>query len=962
MTDTPEPLAKVYDPRAIEPDITRSWLDGGCFDADPDDRPPEKRFTIVIPPPNVTGALHLGHAIDNVLQDVLIRWKRMSGFNTLWVPGSDHAGIATQAVVERRLLAEEGLTRHELGREKLVKRIWDWKDEYERRIIGQLKTMGCSCDWRRKRFTLDEQCARAVRHTFFRLFKDGLIYRGTRLVNWDTHLQTAVADDEVYHETVKSHFWHIRYPLKDPGPNDPEYVVVATTRPETMLGDTAVAVNPHDDRYKNLVGKTVILPLAEREIPIIADDWADPKKGSGCVKITPGHDPNDYEVGKRHSLEMINILHVDGTISPEALRASGCDDQAIARYRFKTVQDARTLVVADLEDRKLIEKIEDIESEVGHSDRSKTPIEPFLSLQWFVRMDKLAQTAMDAVTDGRVKFHPARYANTYLDWLGEKRDWCISRQLWWGHRIPIWYCVNCERKNGNLFEVEHGVSYGAPTDSYEKHAYIFTEEAKPIVGPDADTDPTACPECGGANLVQDPDVLDTWFSSQLWPHSTLGWPNQTPELEYYYPTSVLVTSRDIITLWVARMVLSGLYNCNQVPFTDVYIHCKILDGQGRGMSKQAGNGVDPLDIIEKYGTDALRYTMTAMATDTQDVRIPVKPETMPDGRIINTSEKFEIGRNFCNKLWNAARFAFMNLPGTEFREINPQNLPIEDRWILSALSVTARDLNRSLADFQFSKAMSLARDFFWNCLCDWYLELVKTRIAEGRQPAEAKQVLAACLDQTLRLLHPMLPFITEHLWRRLNEIVPRRGLPGYLDCPSCDALVLAAYPPEHGWPALIDEPLGETFEHLQEITRGVRDVRMRRNIPPRQTVNVLVKPAPGDVESLRQAAYVIHKLAGIGELAIDDRAVRPPDSCSVVAGTVQVFVLDCVDDARERERLGREIAEVERLIASKETKLSNENFVRRAPAEVVQQERDRLADLQVRRGRLRETLAQIEGR
>ncbi|HQA45579.1 MAG TPA: valine--tRNA ligase, partial [Phycisphaerae bacterium] len=684
-------LASVYEPRAVEPEIYDFWTKGGYFHADPAD--PRTPYVIVIPPPNVTGALHGGHALNNTLQDILIRWHRMRGFNTLWMPGTDHAGIATQAVVERTIFEKEKKTRHDLGREELVRRIWDWKEAYGNRIIEQLKLMGCSCDWERTRFTLDDICARAVRHTFFRMFKDGLIVRGKRLVNWDTHLQTAVADDEVYHEKVKGNLWHIRYPLKDKGPGTKdqgqvEYLIVATTRPETMLGDTAVAVHPDDPRYKHLIGRTVILPLVNREIPIIADPiLVSMEFGTGVVKVTPAHDPNDYQCGLRHNLPMINILTPDGKINENGGPFAGMD-----RYA------ARKRVVAELEAQGLLEKVEPHESEVGHSDRSKTPIEPYLSDQWFVRMGDLpaeeaekveglrgssglAQLAIDAICTqqhasveerkacGKVHFFPERYANTYRDWLAEKRDWCISRQLWWGHRIPVWsrtFELTEENWTGEFLRVgmdsllegnwsRDGVDL-AIRIVREGTNDVITDPRKTFFPVTRETEGTyrfyVClrednPEIEGllhkAGFVQDPDVLDTWFSSALWPHSTLGWPEDTAEMRRYYPGDVLSTAREIITLWVARMVLTGLYNVGKVPFHDVYIHAVIQDAQGRPFKKTLGNGFDPVDIIEMYGADALRFTMASVATETQDIRMPMKKVKLNGGRELQTSERFELG-------------------------------------------------------------------------------------------------------------------------------------------------------------------------------------------------------------------------------------------------------------------------------------------------------------------------------
>ena len=680
---TPEsqahPLPKQYDPSAVEDRIYRAWEEGGHFRPRPD--APGQPYTIVIPPPNVTDRLHLGHALNNALQDILIRWRRMQGRRTLWLPGTDHAGIATQAVVERRMLEEEGKTRHDVGRDGLVERIWAWRKRSGDLILEQLKRIGCSCDWSRTRFTLDETCARAVRAVFYRMFRDGLIYRGLRLVNWDVHLQTAVADDEVYHETVAGHLWHIRYPVQDaPG----EFVTVATTRPETMLGDTAVAVHPDDERYKHLIGRTVILPLLDRPLPVVADGkLVDPAFGSGCVKVTPAHDPNDYEAGLRNDLEVINILTPDGCINENGGPYAGLD-------RF----EARKRVVDDLEAQGLLERVEPYQTEIGHSDRSKTPVEPYLSDQWFIAMGDLAEQAMEAVRDGRVCFHPDRYASSYLDWLSQKRDWCISRQLWWGHRIPVWKGAAdnplLDASQVAAADDDAPVLWRQEIDGTEVAVHLTTEAETRVAFvavPDGCEAVEQRLEEGG--FVRDPDVLDTWFSSALWPFSTLGWPEATDDLRLFYPTDVLVTAREIITLWVARMVVMGLYNRpvesvkpeyeagrDDVPFSDVYIHAMIQDGEGRPMKKSLGNGVDPLDVVHTHGADALRFTLAWMTTETQDVRMPVETDA-ETGR--NTSPKFDQGRNFCNKVWNAVRFALMNLEGADKAAFDAERLRLEDR-------------------------------------------------------------------------------------------------------------------------------------------------------------------------------------------------------------------------------------------------------------------------------------------
>ncbi|HSW43944.1 MAG TPA: valine--tRNA ligase [Phycisphaerae bacterium] len=1037
-------LPPTYDPRSVEPRIRKLWEDGRYFRAEPanDNRP---AYTIVIPPPNVTGALHGGHALNNTLQDILIRWHRMCGHNTLWMPGTDHAGIATQAVVERTIFEKEKKTRHALGRDELVKRIWDWKEQYGNRIIEQLKLMGCSCDWERTRFTLDEICARAVRHTFFRLFKDGLIVRGKRLVNWDTHLQTAVADDEVYHETVKGHFYHFKYPVKNPRPGEPEFVHIATTRPETMLGDTAVAVHPEPDRALDKAeadlkqqladapdkekpaiqatlddlaerkrtmlptllklrdmardGRKLNLPLVDREIPLIRDVWAKPELGSGCVKITPAHDANDYEVGQRHKLPMVNVLAPDGKVA-KIVEPDGSVNPNSPEYeglRFAT--NARKKVVADLEESGLVEKIEDRTIDIGHSDRSKTPIEPFLSDQWFVRMGDLtseeskkveglrgssglAQLAMDMVCEkphasaedrkacGKVHFFPERYAKTYLDWLGEKRDWCISRQLWWGHQIPVWSTdIFPLGDNQATLDSRHWLDLRLKS----QHVDAFTDEqrkaidtqVRPVVGA---LKLLVCVDAGHPEIeqvlekigfVRDPDVLDTWFSSALWPHSTLGWPVDSPELRTYYPGDVLSTAREIITLWVARMVLTGMYNIGKVPFHDVYIHAVIQDGQGRPFKKTLGNGFDPVDIIEVYGADALRYTMASITTETQDIRMPMKRVKLDDGREVQSSEKFELGRNFCNKVWNAARFAFMNLEGVTISQIDPKALPIEDRWILSQVSRAAREVQDAMAGFQFGRAVTLARDFFWDSLCDWYLEMVKSRVREDRQAAEARQVLSFALDQSLRLLHPFIPYITERLWTQLNEIAPQRGLPGLAE-PDCgQPLIISQYPPAEGWSKLDDPSAGAVFDDLQTATRAVRDIRQSRNVPPKQAVDVVIKAPADRVASLRREADIVRHLANVGSLTVDADPPKPRNSATLVLGDLQIYVAEVIDSAAEKARLEKELANLDKQIAALAGKLGNESFTGRAPADVVQREQQRLAEFRDKRETVVRTMREL---
>jgi valyl-tRNA synthetase len=942
-----EQLPKQYDPQDAQARWYSFWVDRGYFHADPGRE--ADPYTVVIPPPNVTGALHLGHALNNTLQDILIRWRRMQGYDTLWMPGTDHAGIATQAVVEKRLFTEEKKTRHDIGREALVARIWAWKHEYEARILGQLRLMGCSCDWDRTRFTLDDVCARAVRVTFFNLFQAGKIFRGKRLVNWDTQLRTAVADDEIEYKETEGHLWTIRYPVTG---SDSEFLQVSTTRPETMLGDTAVAVHPADERYKHLIGKTVDLPLTGMQIPIIADPiLVDPKFGTGCVKVTPAHDPNDYQTGLRHNLPMVNLLNPDGTYNENANAYAGLDRREV-----------RKRVVADLEAQGLLVKVEPYTNRVGYSDRSKTPIEPYLSDQWFVRMGDepdgspgFAQQAMDAVTSGRLKIHPERYAKSYLDWLGEKRDWCISRQLWWGHRIPIWHCDACpESELRRAFAGRDDVSWRES----ESGGWLIC--ALNDLGPDL------FPGHALIALEQDPDVLDTWFSSALWPHSTLGWPEQTPELKKYYPTSVLSTARDIITLWVARMVIFGQFNMGDVPFKDVYIHPVIQDGDGKRMSKSAGNGVDPVDIIELYGADALRFTLASSATETQDLRMPVEPTTLPDGRSVNTSKKFEEGRTFPNKFWNASRFAMINLEGYD-PEFNPGDFcgsgPV-DMWILGGLARTTRDVTRAFESFQFAEAAKILRDFTWNDFCDWYVELAKrplrSDVADQKQVAQ--HVLITVLDSLCRLLHPIIPFVTEQVWQALNQVAPRRKNPVTFAVESAAESVCIApwpsFPDSWGWPGS-----DESVAQLQEKVTAIRNLRADRNVPASAKIAPTIVASGRTAEMLLPRTNDIMALTGAESLRIVESFEKPGNAAVAVLADAEIVLPmeGLIDPKVEVEKLARSKADLEKQLGGVKAKLNNASFVDRAPAEVVQQQRDRLAELEAQYAAVSGRLAELGG-
>jgi len=984
-------LAKVYDPKAIETGVHKRWMDAGAFNADADGR--QDAYCIVIPPPNVTAELHLGHALNNTLQDVLIRFRRMQQYNALWMPGTDHAGIATQTVVEKRILAEEGKRRTDFQRDEFVARIQAWKDDYEARILNQLQLMGCSCDWRRTRFTMDEVCARAVREAFFKLFADGLIYRGKRLVNWDPATQTVLADDEVEHETVQGHFWYMRYPLVEPVDFDGEtikHVTVATTRPETMLGDTAVAMHPADPRAKALVGKKVRLPIVGRVIPIIASELVvlpDPESedekarfSTGFLKVTPAHDPTDWQIGHQHGLDVVNVMAPDGTISdkygwedadsPEAQQLLGMD-------RF----EARQAVVEWFRTEGLLEDVREYVHEVGHSYRSHVPIEPYLSDQWFVAVKKqipslpdkglidgtdipvnsLAGLALMPLLDGRLKFTPARYAKTYRSWLENLRDWPISRQLWWGHRIPIWsqdlelpkdvkpapsdrgpdtqVCAALDRAAGGNFgdqfskfaDVRH---YLTCEDHPEEEGWIRT-----YICLDRDND-EAVKWIESSGWRRDPDVLDTWFSSALWPFSTLKWPEDTPDLKTFYPGDVLCTAREIITLWVSRMVMMGQYCVGDIPFSDVFIHAMIQDGEGRKMSKSLGNDIDPLDIIDSHGADAMRFTLASMTTQTQDVRMPVEEIALPDGRKANTSRKFDVGRNFCNKLWNASRFALMNLTGTpSWDKIDPAR-ELSDRWILSRLSAAVRSATAAIEGYQFNELADGLYHFMWDDFCDWYLEIAKIRInaADG----SAKAVLAYCLDVLLRLLHPICPFITEEIWSRFGEVVPRRG-PS--DAEAEPLLVRAHWPKVNS--TFDDSQAEKDFSLYQEAVRGVRNIRTEHNIKPSQTVKVELRDAEGArvVEILSSNAQTFEAQTA-GELRLPDEVdAEPQNAASFALEGVTLTVPGVIDTQAERARLTKRAKTLQRGIKGIEAKLGNENYLTKAPADVVERDRRRLAEL-----------------
>jgi len=1224
-----EQLSKTYDPKTVEEQVNQVWSSHSYFHAEPqadgDDR---ATYTIVIPPPNVTAPLHLGHALNNTLQDILIRLRRMQNCNTLWMPGTDHAGIATQTVVEKRILSEEGKRRTDFERVEFVRRVQAWKDEYEATIIGQLKAMGCSCDWDRTRFTMDEVCAKAVRSTFFKLFKDGLIYRGKRLVNWDPATQTVLADDEVEHETVQGHFWYLKYPLVEPvevprvagvspasvegilpsqqrsesiidkrqgrylphwsregatyavtfrlgdavpsevseswrldrkeiaeraqrqgrplthrerielhrlhsekiesfldaghgecllrdphvaaivdnalrhfdgeryelvawavlpnhvhailkplarhglpeivhswksftskeinqrlgrqgslwmdeyydhlirdkedfanqvdyvlanpakagmqdwpwcgmggetseqerGQDAPEtrgrdacdtvtitFVTVATTRPETMLGDTAVAMNPNDPRAEYLVGKEVRLPIVGRLIPIIADEHVvmpDPDSedekarfSTGFLKVTPAHDPDDWQIGQRHDLAVVNVMAPDGSISdkhgwedadaPEAQSLLGMD-------RF----EAREAIVEWFRTEKLLEDVREYVHEVGHSYRSHVPIEPYLSDQWYIAVKKpiehlsdkfgqglidrtdvplnsLAGLALRPLLDGHLRFIPDRYDKTYQAWLENLRDWPISRQLWWGHRIPIWK----GKADDSFIAPWNGVdsipegtdSYGESVEvaingKYEAIAQYREEDGirYAYVSP-APGQPEAEKLLEQTGYVQDEDVLDTWFSSALWPFSTLGWPDETPELKTFYPGNVLCTAREIITLWVSRMVMMGQYCAGDIPFGDVYIHAMIQDGQGRKMSKSLGNGIDPLVAIDSHGVDAMRFTLASMTTDTQDIRMPVAAMTLPDGRTVNTSPKFDIGRNFCNKLWNASRFALMNLEGMDSAGFDPEKMDTTDKWVLSRLAETISEVTESLDNFKYSEPLAGLYRFFWNDLCDWYLEWAKPRMQNEETKPIAQNVLAFALDQILRLLHPFVPFITEGIFQKLNEVAPARGLGGLAEAKSSESLVIAAWPKEID--RLRDPHAAKQIEIVQEVVRTIREIRNNRSIGPKVSLVVSVRAQQEIVDILNSSAQLIRQSAGVKDIHAGTDIAKPANAAVAVADSAEVYVHDAVDPQAERLRFAKQKQQIEKAKSGIEAKLANENFVTKAKPQVVAQAKDKLAQL-----------------
>ena len=868
MNPTTE-LPKTYAPAEFEDRIYQMWCDRGYFTPDPAN--PAPAFSVVIPPPNVTGQLHMGHALDETLQDILVRTKRMQGYNTLWVPGTDHAGIATQIKVEERLRVDEGKTRYDLGREEFLRRVWAWKDSYEARITGQLKKLGASCDWTRQRFTMDDGCSRAVREVFVNLYDKGLIYRGHRIINWCPHCATALSDAEVEYTEQPGFFWHIKYPIK----GEDGYVEVATTRPETMFGDTAVAVNPNDETTRHLIGKTLILPIVGREIPVIADDYVEIGFGTGCVKITPAHDPNDFLVGERHGLEQIKVMNDDATMNRYAGKYEGMD-----RYA------CRKALVADLEAQGYLLSVEPHTHNVGTCYRCHNTVEPLTSDQWFVKMKPLAEPALEAVRSGDVKFAPDRFSKIYINWMENCHDWCISRQLWWGHRIPAFYCDAC----------------GKMTVSKQ--------------------DITTCPVCG-APVRQESDVLDTWFSSALWPFSTLGWPDRTPELEKYYPTSVLVTGYDIIFFWVARMIFSGLEHMGQKPFSTVFIHGLVRDAQGRKMSKSLGNGIDPLEIISKYGADALRFALATGNSPGNDMRF--------------SDEKMEAARNFANKLWNASRFVRMNLTIDEVRLPDADRLALEDKWILHSFNRLAESVNANLEKYEVGVALAAIYEFTWDVFCDWYIELAKARLNEKESEGNriCQQVITYVLNGILKLLHPFMPFITEEIFSSLPH------LPG-----DAESIMISRYPTGR---SDLEFPIeaGE-MERVLELIRAIRNRRAEMNIAPSRKAAVFIETRYADAFNSATAPFFARLASASGiEVAESFPADRvSADTCVQVvtpAATAYLPLSDLVDYEKERARLTAEIAKVSAEVERLDKKLSNQGFVAKAPAAVVDAERAKLA-------------------
>ncbi|MDF2634767.1 MAG: Valyl-tRNA synthetase [Pelosinus sp.] len=884
-------IPTVYDPQAVEEKWYKYWEDNGFFHEEVDKG--KKPFSIVIPPPNVTGQLHMGHALDNALQDILIRFRRMQGYNTLWMPGTDHAGIATQIKVEE-MLAKEGISRYDLGREKFIEKVWEWKEQYGDRIIKQLKSLGASCDWQRERFTMDEGCSQAVREVFVSLYEKGLIYQGNRITNWCPRCNTALSDIEVEHEEKPGHLYHVRYLVEG---SQGEYVTVATTRPETMLGDTAVAVNPEDARYRHLIGKQLVLPLVGRLIPIITDEYVDPAFGTGAVKITPSHDPNDFEMGLRHKLPQIVVIANDGTMAADTGKYAGLD-----RY------ECRKVLVADLEEIGSLLKVDEHMHAVGHCQRCTTVVEPLVSKQWFVKMQSLAEPAIEAVTSGEIQFVPERFTKTYINWMDNIRDWCISRQIWWGHRIPAWYC----------------------------------ECGETIV---ARQEVTTCPACGSQHIEQDEDVLDTWFSSGLWPFSTMGWPEDTAELEQFYPTSVLVTGYDIIFFWVARMIMMGLEFKQEIPFKHVFIHGLVRDSQGRKMSKSLGNGIDPLEVIDKNGADTLRFTLVTGNTPGNDMRF--------------YWERVESSRNFANKLWNASRFVLMNLEDVSTREqltgygltaTAKDSFTLADKWILSRYAKTVSEVTRNLERFELGEAARLLYEFIWNEYCDWYIEMAKARLY-NKEAVEARNtaqyVLWYVLENTLKLLHPFMPFITESIWQHL----PHEG----------QSIMVADWPVDNS--TFINEDTEQQMGTMMETIKSIRNMRAEVNVPPGKKSEVVLQIATDELQQVfaNNLQYVKTLAAAETVQLLRADEAKPDNAMTAVVSGVEIYLplKGLIDVEKETARLNKELATLDKEIARIAGKLSNEGFVAKAPEEVIAKEKAKAEEYQEKQTAIRERLAYL---
>ncbi|OUO74344.1 valine--tRNA ligase [Anaeromassilibacillus sp. An250] len=855
-------LAKTYDPQEVEDRIYDFWLNGGYFHATVD--PEKKPYTIVIPPPNITGQLHMGHAMDETLQDILIRWRRMQGYSALWLPGTDHASIATEAKIVEAM-RQEGLTKEDLGREKFLERAWAWKEKYGGRIVEQLKKLGSSCDWGRERFTMDEGCNKAVREVFVRLYNKGLIYRGERIINWCPHCKTSISDAEVEFAEKDGNFWHIRYPFKDGS----GYLELATTRPETMLGDTAVAVHPDDPRYKDIVGKMLILPLVGREIPVIADTYVEQDFGTGVVKITPAHDPNDFEVGLRHNLEIINVMNDDGSINENGGKFAGMPGL-----------EARKQIVKELEEQGFLVRIEPIKHNVGSCYRCHTVVEPRVSKQWFVKMEPLAKPAIECVRDGRVRFIPERMEKIYFNWMENIKDWCISRQLWWGHRIPAWYCEDC---------------------------------GETIVAMDA---PHTCPKCGSEKLHQDEDTLDTWFSSALWPFSTLGWPDQTEDLKYFYPTDTLVTGYDIIFFWVARMIFSGMEHMGEPPFKTVFIHGLIRDAQGRKMSKSLGNGIDPLEVIAQYGADALRFTLVTGNSPGNDLRF--------------SQEKVEASRNFANKIWNASRFILMNIDGHDVPNQLPEKLALEDKWIVNQFNQVVKEVTDNLEHFEIGIAVQKLYDFLWDELCDWYIEIAKIRLQSSDEEAAqtARQVLVWVMTGTLQLLHPFMPYITEEIWQSL----PHEG----------ESIMVSKWPVYEE--AHCFQQAASDMQSIMDVIRAVRNRRSEMNVPPSRKTHLYIATAAEKV--FQEGAPIIERLAFANGVEIGP-AFEIEGAVNIVTSGAKAYIPmdELVDKKAELARLTKELESAQKQYATTQQKLSNEKFLSKAPENVVEGVRQNAAKL-----------------